>query len=77
MWRHHKQAQACLGALACLTLCSPAVATAFAYLCDPGPDLDLVVLEEWFEEAEAHALAEVRTPGAAWSSFAAPSSIVR
>eukprot|EP00892_Ulva_mutabilis_P011076 jgi/Ulvmu1/8340/UM042_0046.1 len=35
-----------------------AVASAFEYLCDPGPDLDLVVLEEWFEEAEAHALAE-------------------
>lgn len=41
----------------------PAVASAFAYLCDPGPFLDLVVLEEWFEEAEAHAFAEVRTHG--------------
>jgi len=37
----------------------PAVASAFSYLCDPGPNLDLVLLEEWFEEAEAHALAEV------------------
>lgn len=38
-----------------------AVAQAFEYLCEPREDFDPVVLEDWFEEAEAHALAEVGT----------------
>lgn len=50
----------------------PAVAAAFAYLCDPGPNLDLVILENWFEEAEAHAFAQVRACTAVGATLARP-----